>query len=110
MATSITRNNVFLGTEIKLNIEIEPIGHTTMDDYDFVVEVYCSTKKVQSFTKQDTIRINAWNYMVLVDTEVLGAGDMKCKITAYIPDSDFPDLVRTEVACVDTNITINKNL
>jgi hypothetical protein len=109
MAT-IKRNEVFLGTEIKLSVEIEPIGSITMDDYDFIVEIYCSTKRVQTFTKAETIRVNAWNYLVLVNTSELGAGDVKCKVTAHVPDSDFDDMVRTEVACVDTGITIIKNI
>ena len=109
MAT-IRRNEVFLGTEIKLSIEIEPLGHITLDDYDFTVDVYCSTKKVQTFEKEDAIRVNTWNYIVLVDTAILGAGDVKCKVTAHIPDSDFPDQLRTEVACVDTGITVVKNI
>lgn len=28
-------NNIFLGTEIKLNIHIEPIGDMRMEDYDY---------------------------------------------------------------------------
>ena len=36
----------FIGTELKLNINIEPMGSVTMDDYDFEVEVYCSIKRV----------------------------------------------------------------
>lgn len=109
MATTI-RNKVFLGTEVKLNIEIEPIGDITMDDYDFIIEIYCSTKKIQTFHKSEAIRVNNWNYMVLVDTEVIGAGDMKCKVTAYVPDDDFSDQLRTEVAFVDTGITVVKNI
>lgn len=109
MATT-SRNEVFLGTEVKLSIEIEPLGHITMDDYDFTVEVYCSAKRVQTFAKKDAIRVNTWNYIVLVDTAELGAGDVKCKVTAHIPDSDFSDSLRTEVACVDTGITVVKNI
>lgn len=104
------RSEIFLGTEMKLSVEIEPMGHLTMDDYDFTVEIYCSTKRVLSFKKEDCIRVNAWNYLVLVDTEALGGGDVKCKVTAYLPDSDFEDMVRTEVSCVDTGITIVKNV
>ena len=32
---------IFLGTELKLNVNIQPIGEITMDDYDFIVELYC---------------------------------------------------------------------
>lgn len=97
---------VYQGTELKLNIGIEPIGGLTMDEYDFSIEVYCFQNKAIKFGKADTIRVDANNYMVLVDTSALGAGELKCKVTAQIPDGDFKDGIRTEIAYVDTNITI----
>lgn len=100
----------FIGTELKLNIHIEPIGFTTMDDYDFEVEVYCSPKRPIVIQKSDAIRIDSDNYVVLVDTNVVGAGNLKCKVTAQIPDGDFPDQLRTEVVCIDTGINIIKAL
>lgn len=98
----------FIGTELKLNIHIEPIGETTMDDYDFEVEVYCSPKRPIIIPKANAIRIDSDNYVVLVDTNVVGAGDLKCKVTAQVPDWDFPDQLRTEVVCIDTGINIIK--
>jgi hypothetical protein len=105
-----TTKNVspFIGTELKLNIHIEPIGDTTMDDYNFEVEVYCSPKRPIIIPKANAIRIDSDNYVVLVDTNVVGAGDLKCKVTAQVPDGDFPDLLRTEVVCIDTGINIIK--
>lgn len=108
MATINTRNDPFLGTEIKLNIHIEPIGSLCMDDYDFEAEVYCSQKKTIIAKKSDMIRVDESNFIVLVDTAIVGAGDLKCKVTAYIPDSDFDDGLRTEVVAFDTGIDIIK--
>lgn len=105
-----TDNNIFIGTELKLNINIEPMGEFTMDDYDWSVDVYCSTKRVVTIAKRDAIRIDENNYVLLVDTEELGAGDVKCKITAYIPDFDFPDTLRTEVSMIDTGINVIKTI
>jgi hypothetical protein len=56
------------------------------------------------------IRVDSNNYIVLVDTNEVGAGDLKCKVTAYIPDGDFPDELRTEVVNIDTGINIIKSL
>lgn len=109
MAT-IQSNDPFLGTELKLNIHIEPMGSITMDDYGFEVEVYCSPKRPVMATKNDMIRVDSNNYIVLVDTNEVGAGDLKCKVTAYIPDGDFPDELRTEVVNIDTEINIIKSL
>ena len=110
MATITQNNSPFLGTELKLNIHIEPIGSTTMDDYEFEVEVYCSPKKTIVIPKADAIKIDENNYVVLVDTNIVGAGDLKCKVTASVPDADFPDMMRTEVVAIDTGINIIKAL
>lgn len=80
-----------------------------MEDYDFIIEMYCSPKKVVTIKKDDTIKLDSSNYIVRVDSNITGAGDLKCKVTAYIPDSDFDDALRTEVALIDTNITITKS-
>lgn len=103
-------NNVFIGTELKLNINIEPMGEFTMDDYDWSVDVYCSTKRIMTIPKLSSIRIDSNNYVLLVDTEELGVGDVKCKITAYIPDTDFADAFRTEVSLIDTGINVIKTI
>ena len=101
---------VFLGTELKLNVNIEPIGSVTMDEYDFEIEVYCSPKRTISINKEEAIRVDANNYIVLVDTEVIGAGDLKCKVKAEIPDADFDDRRRTEIVAVETGIQIVKTI
>lgn len=104
----IKNESPFIGTELKLNIHIEPIGEITMDDYYFEVEVFCSPKKPIIIPKENTIRVDSDNYVVLVDTNIVGAGDLKCKVTAQVPDGDFPDQLRTEVVCIDTGINIVK--
>ena len=109
MASNNYQSNPYVGTEIKLNVSIDPIDGVTMDDYEFVIEAYCSTKRIQTITKHEAQRIDRSNYKILLDTSVLGAGDLKCRITAMIPDDDFEDGLRTEVAVVDTGITIVKS-
>lgn len=109
MATRNTRSTAFVGTELKINVSIDPIGGLTMEDYDFIIEMYCSPKKVVTIKKDDAIKLDSSNYIARVDSNITGAGDLKCKVTAYIPDSDFDDSLRTEVALIDTNITITKS-
>lgn len=100
----------FIGTELKLNIHIDPLGELTMDDYDFTVEVYCTVKKALVINKADAIRIDENNYIVLVDSAIIGAGDVKCKVTAHIPDFDFPDTIRTEIVGIDTGIEVIRTI
>lgn len=107
---TIEKQSVFIGTKLKLNINIEPIGGITMDNYEFEIEVYCSPKKSVIIKKEDAIRIDDSNYVIRIDTEEVGVGDLKCKITAQIPDGDFDDNIRTEVVGLDTNINIVKTI
>lgn len=103
---------VFLGTELKLNINIEPIGDMTMDNYDFKVELTCGTlnKSTLVIEKNNTKRVDENNYIICFDTSELGVGALSCRVTAYIPDGDFKDGKRTEVTEIATGITIIKAL
>jgi hypothetical protein len=103
---------IFLGTELKLNINIEPIGSMTMDDYDFEVEVICGSFKKSSIVikKERAKKIDSNNYIICFSTTEVGAGKLMCRVTAYIPDGDFADGKRTEITEIDTGIEIVKSL
>lgn len=106
---AISNNIIFLGTELKLNINIEPMGTTSMATYDFNIDVYTqSSNKHLIIEKADTKRVDDDNYVVIIDTEQIGAGRVMCKVTAYLPDGDFKDRNRKEIAVVDTGISIVK--
>lgn len=102
--------NVYIGTELKLNINIEPISEMHMKDYDFKVEAYCIPNKITTITKQKAIEVDEDNYIVLIDTKEVGLGNLKCKIIANIPDPDFLDSdgTRSEVTVINTDIQIVK--
>lgn len=99
---------VYIGTEMKINIGIEPIGDYSMDDYDFFCEFFCSPKSIIKIKKEEMIREDKDNYIAIIDSAVVSTGKLKCKITAYIPDTDCEDDLRTEVQLLDTGIQITK--
>lgn len=99
---------IYLGTELKLNINIAPMGNLSMDDYDFTIEMRCNANNVITIRKQETIRVDADNYIVCVDTNKLGVGKLICVVKAQIPDGDFIDGYRSEVVAINTNINIVK--
>ena len=103
-------NQVCLGTEIKLNVHIEPIDGVTMDGYSFVANLYCSPSKMIAINKNEAIRIDESNYVCCIDTSNIGIGRLKCKIVAQIPDGDFDDGIRTEISVIDTGIDVVKNI
>jgi hypothetical protein len=102
---------VYLGSEIKLNLNIEKIGNLSMRDYDFEVAVFCSPAKVLTIHKGDNGLIKEQddsNYVLLIDTESIGIGKVKLQVTAQIPDLDFSDSLRKEIQVVETEIEIVK--
>lgn len=102
---------VYYGTELKLNIGIEPIDGVSMESYDFNVEILSNTNFGQNkivIKKEDAIKVDSDNYIVTFDTSKLQTGNVICKIIAHIPDSDFKDGYRTEIAKIDTGIKIVK--
>lgn len=105
-------HKVFLGTELKLNINIEPIGDMTMDDYDFEVEFIVVLFKSSSLVikKEKAKRVDSNNYIVCFNSADLGVGKVKCRVTAYLPDGDFSDGKRTEITEIYTGIEIVKSL
>lgn len=99
---------VFIGTKLKRNINIDPIGNITMDEYDFIVEFISDSPNHERVvvTKNDAKRVDSNNYIVPVDTTQLAAGYLICIVTAHIPDTDFADGTRTEIVEVDTGIEL----
>lgn len=142
-------NVVFLGTELKLSINIggsekdSPIPN--MGEFSFKVEVFCTSKNtlkakynykegfeitdsvsndidiIYSYKKNSSDEIDPNSFILLINTEKLGTGSVKCKVTAYLLDEDFKKTddnytgtldnnYRTEVSIVDTGITIEKSI
>ena len=95
-----------LGTKFKINIHVEPIDGLHMDDYDFSCRFYVYTNRVVRIEKKDMIQVDQDNYIACVDSSKLGIGAVMMRITAFIPDVDFHDRLRTEVETVSTGITI----
>ena len=99
-------SRVFKGSDLKLNIHIEPLGELTMDDYEWYVECYCSDETPIKITKDKARRVDDSNFIITLNTQQLGIGPLQCVITAYIPDEDFDDKLRTEISRINTNINI----
>lgn len=110
---------VYHGSDIKLNLNIEPIDGVSMESYDFSVEVYCdssatafgmSKPKTITLTKEDTIMVDKDNALLPISTSLLNTGKVFVKVTAYIPDGDFKnkDQKRTEIVYVNTGVEIKE--
>ena len=97
-----------LGTEFKLNVHLEPLNGLHMSDYDFEVALYVYTNRKVVFQKSKLKKVDDDNYLLMVETADalrIGRGRINAEITAYIPDSDFSDGLRTEKLVLCTDVT-----
>lgn len=99
-------NRPFFGTELKINVHIDPVDGMRMDDYFFKCDFFMFKNRMVTVGKEEMIRVDEDNYVALVDSSKTGSGALKMKVTAFIPDADMPDGERQEVVMVDTGITV----
>lgn len=104
--------DVIKGTEIKLNLHIDSIGELHMTDYDWTCNIYTSPESSITMGKNNCLNndtlIGKDDYLIPIDTGQLDPGTIKIKVTAYIPDKDFEDDLRTEIQVVNTNIRVKQ--
>lgn len=98
------KEGAILGTELKFKITIEAQGFSMVDN-DFTVEIVRGNKR-KMFAKEDLVYDGEGNYYVCFDTAEFGAGAVYAIVTAFVPDTDFGDMFRTEVQKVNL-LTIN---
>jgi len=84
-----------VGTKLKYALTIRADGFD-MDEDDFMVEIKRGANSIV-LKKEDIERDSEGQYYVCFDTTELGSGSICAVVTAYVPDADFPDGVRTEV-------------
>jgi hypothetical protein len=94
MATVI-EDEAFLGTEKKYLLEIKSAGFD-METDDFNVTIKRGANVI-TLKKEDLVQDHEGNFYITFDTSDLGTGVASVTVTAYVPDSDFPDGLRTEV-------------
>lgn len=95
-----------LGTVYKLNVNIELPSGITMDDVEFSCRFYTFIKSVD-IDKKDMIRLDANNYIAVLDSSLVGRGSIKNQVTVYIPDSDITGGLRKEIYTEETTIRIS---
>lgn len=95
-----------LGTYLKINVHIDEIDGLKMSDMDFNCDFYVHSGRTQYIPKKDMLKADDENYVALVDSSKVGKGLVRCKVTVYVPDSDFTEGFRKEVCTVSTDIII----
>lgn len=101
----VNDNIVSLGTELKVNISMEPMQGHTLASTDWFCEFSANRAKVKVL-KADAIKVDDNNYICTVDSRAVGRGELMAHIEVQIPDSDFADGYRTEALTFSTGINI----
>lgn len=100
--------NSVKGTKLKLNISMPPMDGYHLADVDWDVLVFTDNGiKTLTIDKRDAIYIDDNNYVIRVDSSIVGAGRYYTTLTAYIPDTDFDDGIRAEKRTRYTGVTID---
>lgn len=95
----LSKDEIYIGTELKYLVEIGAQGFS-MDKDRFTVDIMRGPNTIH-FEKTDMEFDDNGNYYVCFDTLSLGTGVVTAKVTAYVPDTDYPDGFRTEVQRID---------
>lgn len=100
--------NSVKGTEFKLIVSMVPIDGHKLADVEWEALIFTESG-IKSLTvrKTDAKRVDDDNYTVIVDSTICGAGKYYMTLTAYIPDTDFPNGFRTEKRTAFTGVTID---
>lgn len=93
--TTAIQRTIYQGTELKFTLDIDIDGFS-MDDDDFKVTIK-NTKNEITIPKAEMLVTEDNEYLFTVDTLQMGTGDYYVITTAYVPDTDFDDGLRTEV-------------
>ena len=99
---------LILGTEAKIQLEINPISNISADVFDWVVELYTNPKKRVVISKYECSPIEGTDrqYYVPFDTAKVGVGELTAEVVAEIPDALFADKLRTERVRIEEIATI----
>jgi hypothetical protein len=84
---------LILGTEAKVRIEIKPISGVSADEFEWSVELYTNPKKRLTISKYECSPIEDTDreYFVPFDTANVGVGELTAEIVALVHDPIFKD-------------------
>lgn len=98
-----------LGTELKLNLNITPLGDIHAEDFNFYAEFFTNSFKKLKVEKSQMIKVDADNYICTINTNLIGCGTLLYRVRAEVPDLDMTDGFRTEqTETLCTNIAVRK--
>lgn len=100
--------NSVQGTLVKLNVSMTPLDNHHMENIEWEAMVFVKgNNRQQVIKKEKAKRVDADNYIIVVDSSIVGSGEYYITFTAYIPDADVEGGVRIEKKTGYTGVTID---
>jgi hypothetical protein len=103
----MTNENILLGTDLKIKVELICEGFSMNDDnFDLTLRWNggdMTYKKTESSTDEHIVEAqDGSGWYLVIETEKLNMKGLVTLIaTLYVPDTDFPDKIRSEVVKQD---------
>lgn len=104
----MAENRLIVGTEFKVMINIEPFDGVHMEEMEFECAFYTRINEPLVVRKSEMIKIDADNYIALVNTEDMNPGTLRNRMIVDIPDRDFADGYRREIVDMVTDMKVSK--
>ena len=92
-------DNYYIGTDLKFAINITAEGFD-MDTDDYEIILRCGGKRITVPKSEIVVGENNTHYL-LVNTDEFTGGTLRMVVKAQVPDDDFDDGYRAEVAAID---------
>ena len=100
--------NSVKGTVFKLNINMTPMDDYHMEDVEWEAKVFTENgAKYQIIPKAKARFVDEDNYIIPVDSGLIGPGKYYVTLTAQIPDADVEGGLRPEARTGFTGVTID---
>lgn len=90
------------GTEKVMRLELSSVGGLNMDDYKWDCKIFCNPRNVITISKDEMTRIDEKAYEFILDTDLIGPGEITCQLHVRIPDNRFSDGYRDEHILIPT--------
>lgn len=85
----------YIGSDLKFRVNISAPGFDQSRD-EYYIDVYCGEKH-KRYSNSD-VKEGTDGYYLPIETEGLDPGQLKFVITAFVPDEDFNDGTRRQIA------------
>lgn len=87
-------------------VTVHGLQGRSLRDLPVTARAWTSTTRIANYRPEDLLEVGEDSFVLPLDTAATGPGLLTVEVTVAIPDADFPDGARTEVARTGHCLTI----